>query len=137
MSEYVYRFDNATHGGSVDYIVPVIDMANYPVGNEIVVEDAENRTIQGELIAEKMYSFHKYSLVFEDIGTETAQILNRLFEDKKPISWFLDYKNNPGDVKLVYPTGKFKQTDDITGYTVNITFEDVAVYSLGIVAFLE
>ena len=57
MADYVYRFNNAAYGGIIDYTVPVVDMANYPITTEIVSQDAEDRTIDGELIYETMYSF--------------------------------------------------------------------------------
>ena len=137
MADYVYRFNNAAYGGIIDYTVPVVDMANYPITTEIVSQDAEDRTIDGELIYETMYSFNKYSLRFEDIGTATKVKLERLFKDKRPLIWYLDYNNDPLDYKLVYPTGKFKITESITGFTIELTLEDLSVYGVTIVAFLE
>ncbi len=137
MADYVYRFNNATFGGIIDYTVPVIDMANYPITTEVVTKDAEDRTIDGELIYETMYSFNKYTLKFEDIGTTTEVKLERLVKDKRPLWWFPDWNNNPTVYKTVYPTDKLKITESITGFDITLTLEDVSVYGVTIVAFLE
>lgn len=137
MADYVYKFNNTGFGGIVDYTIPIIDMANYPILTEIITEAAEDRTIDGELVYETMYSYNKYTLKFDDIGTTTELQLERLFKDKRPLYWYLDYNNDPLNNKVVYPTGKLKITESITGFSVTITFEDVSVYGVTIAAFLE